>query len=275
VKLPANKQRELAKLLDATDLSAIISTATMIAGRLKFLQGLKFILFDSVAKGRLKERSQLHKILESNTWVFGEEFNLWASDRDLTTVLRAHKDKLDPSLVIDEPVKPIVRQRGIVDLMLSRAQRRHRANDIEHLVVELKAPRVKLGVTELNQIRDYAYAVAEDPRFHRVDGVRWHFWLISDEYDESVDRQVRGGPDRLRRLIHREDNISIGVKTWGEVLMDNEARLQFVTEKLEHHVDQGEALAFLMEKHREFLEGVIIDDEESEETSDGAAGEPN
>jgi Histidine kinase-, DNA gyrase B-, and HSP90-like ATPase len=173
LKLPRRKQKELAQLLDETDLSGIISAATLVADRLKFLQGLGVILFDYEAKDRLKERTQLHKILETNTWIFGEEFNLWASDRELTTVLKAHADKLDSDLVIDDPVKLVTRKRGIVDLMLSRAQKRHRANDYEHLVVELKAPKVKLTAKHLTQIKDYALAVARDPRFHRVDGVKW------------------------------------------------------------------------------------------------------
>jgi hypothetical protein len=81
----------------------------------------------------------------------------------LTTVLNVHKAKLDPDLVIDESVKLLIRKRGIVDLMLSRAQRRHRANDYEHLVIELKAPKVKLTAKELTQIKDYALSVANDP----------------------------------------------------------------------------------------------------------------
>jgi hypothetical protein len=261
LKLPKRKQKELAQLLDETDLSGIISAATLVADRLKFLQGLSVILFDYDAKDRLKERTQLHKILESNTWIFGEEFNLWASDRELTTVLKAHKEKLDPDLVIDEPVKLLIRKRGIVDLMLSRAQKRHRANDYEHLVVELKAPKVKLTAKELTQIKDYALSVARDARFHRVDGVRWHFWLISDEYDEFVASEIESGPDPLRRLINRGANFSIGIKTWGEILDENNARLQFVKEKLEHRADEGQALAFLQERHREFLEGVVIEEE--------------
>src|SRR5258708_991819 len=65
LKLPKRKQKELADLLDETDLSAIITAATMVADRLKFLHGLRIILFDHEAKDRLKERSQLHKILET------------------------------------------------------------------------------------------------------------------------------------------------------------------------------------------------------------------
>lgn len=268
LRLPKHKQKELAILLDETDLSAIISAATMVADRLKFLQGLRIILFDHEAKNRLKERSQLHKILETNTWIFGEEFNLWASDKELTTVLKTHKEKLDPDLMIDEPVKLLIRKRGIVDLMLSRVQKRHRADNYEHLVVELKAPKVKLTSKETTQIMDYALSVSGDPRYHRVNGVRWHFWLVSDEYDDYVQSMLEGGPDRERRLIHRTDKVSVGVKTWGEILDENNARLQFVKEALEHNADDGRALTFLEERHREFLEGVIIQDDD-EETPEG------
>jgi hypothetical protein len=66
--------------------------------------------------------------------------------------------------------------------------------------------------------------------------------------------------------------VTVGVKTWGEILEENNARLQFVKEKLEHHVDEGQALAFLQERHREFLEGVLIErgDDTSVESSDDA-----
>lgn len=262
LRLPKRKQKELAVLLDETDLSAIISAATMIADRLKFLHGLRIILFDHEAKERLKERSQLHKILETNTWIFGEEFNLWASDKELTTVLKTHKEKLDPQLIIDEPVKLLTRKRGIVDLMLARSQKRHRADDYEHLVVELKAPKVTLTSKELTQIKDYALSVSRDPRYHRVAGVRWHFWLVADKYDDFVQSEIASGPDPDRRLVNRGQNVSVGVKTWGEILDENNARLQFVKQALEHNADDGQALAFLEERHREFLEGVILQDDE-------------
>jgi hypothetical protein len=223
------------------------------------LHGLNIILFDYETKDRLKERAQLHKILEQNTWIFGEEYNLWASDKGLTRVLRIHKEKLDPNIVIDEPVKIISKTRGIVDLMLSRVQRRHRHDDIEHLVVELKAPRVNLTAEHMTQIEDYALAVEEDDRFKTVAGLKWHFWLISDSYNSQVAARIKNGPDPQRRLIQKGDRVQIGVKTWGEVSEENNARLQFIKEKLEHRVDDGQALAHLQEKHREFLEGVIVE----------------
>jgi EAL domain-containing protein (putative c-di-GMP-specific phosphodiesterase class I) len=142
----------MAALLEETTLSGIISAASEVADRLKFITGLEAILFDPDLKKRVKERSQLHKIIETKTWIFGEEYNLWVSDRSLTEILRHHRSKLDPTIVIDEPVKHVSQERGIVDLMLSRAQKKHRADDTEHLVIELKAPKAKLKAADLSQL---------------------------------------------------------------------------------------------------------------------------
>ena len=238
-------------LLDETNLSNIIGAAQLVADRLNFLEALKLVLFDKCTNKRLKERSQLHKILEQNTWIFGEEYNLWASDKDLTTVLRTHRDKLDANIVIDEPFTKPDGRRGIVDLMFSKVQRKHRADDIEHLVVELKSPKIVLSSKEINQIEDYAGAVSEDSRFHTIDGLRWHFWLVSDDYDQKVQRRIDMGPDPRRRLILKGDRLSVGILTWAEIIEDNQARLQYLKQDLEHKVDDGRALTYLREQHGE------------------------
>jgi hypothetical protein len=268
LKLPKRKQKELAALLDEASLTGIITAASVVADRLRFLAGLEAILFDHDLKKRLKERSQLHKIVEGYTWLFGEEYNLWVSDRSLTEVLRQHRDKLDPSIVIDEPVKHVTQERGILDLMFSRAQRKHRADDIEHLVIELKAPKIRLGLEELSQIEKYAVSVAKDDRFHTVKGLKWHFWLVSDSYDEMVEFRLSSSPEGTRGIVAKTGNMTIGVKTWAQIVEDNRARLQFFQQSLEHRIDKSEALAALQEKHRQFLEGVIVEESpDSEDTS--------
>jgi hypothetical protein len=139
-----------------------------------------------------------------------------------------------------------------------------RKDDIEHLVIELKAPKVKVTAEHLTQIEGYALAVEEDPRFNRVNGLRWHFWVVSDEFDSQVNARLKNGPDPQRRLIQKGERVSVGVKTWGEILEENNARLQFIKEKLEHKADEGQALAHLQEKHREFLEGVLVDEDDGD-----------
>ncbi|MDI6028349.1 ATP-binding protein [Corticibacterium sp. UT-5YL-CI-8] len=260
LELPARKQKELANLLQETTLSAIITAAKTVADRLKFISALESIVFDPETKGRLKERTQLHKILAENTWVFGEEYNLWVSDKDLRRVLEKHRDHLDPSIAIDEPVKVIGKARGIIDLMFSRSTRRHRANDIEHMIVELKAPKVKIGADEITQAKKYAIAVTSDERFSTVDGVRWHFWLVSNAYDDFAKHEIESGPDRERRLIARGPRHIVGIKTWGELIEENRARLQFFQEHLQHSADENTAIKYLQQKHSQFLEGVIVED---------------
>ena len=88
-----------------------------VADRLRFLNGIEAILFDADSKKRLKERSQLHRIVAQNCWLFGEEYNLSADDKSLTEVLRKHRKLLGDDAVIDEPVKHVSQERGIVDLM--------------------------------------------------------------------------------------------------------------------------------------------------------------
>jgi hypothetical protein len=206
-------------------------------------------------KEYVKERSQLHRILAQNTWVFGEEFNLSVDDQSLTEVLRKHKELLGEDVLIDRPVRHPSKQRGIIDLMLSRAIRRYRANELEHLVVELKAPKVVIGSKEVVQTENYAIAVANDERFRSIT-TRWTFWVISDDMDVYAQHRITDD----HGVISSKDNITIGIKTWSQVIEENKARLQFFQEKLEHQVDQGTALKYLQEKHQEILSGVITDE---------------
>ena len=108
------------------------------------------------------------------------------------------------------PVRHISQERGIVDLMLSRTLRRHRADEVEHLIVELKRPKVKIGHEEITQVENYAISVANDERFRLVNGVMWTFWAISDDVSEYATFRMDD-----RGVISSKDGISVGIKTWG------------------------------------------------------------
>ncbi len=266
LKLPKRKQEELAELLRDVSLSSIISAAKIVADRLRFLTGLDAVLFDTESKKRLKERSQLHRIIEQNCWLFGEEYNLSVDDKSLTEVLRKHRELLGDSIAIDEPVKHPSKERGIVDLMLSRSIRHHKADDLTHLVVELKAPKIKVDRKEITQIEEYARAVTEDERFRSV-GTTWMFWVISDDYGDHAEFRMKGSGNGNGK-IYESGNVSIWVKTWAQVLDENRARLQFFQERFEYEADKGASLQHLQEKYAHFLEGVLV-----EEGSEAPAGE--
>jgi hypothetical protein len=88
--------------------------------------------------------------------LFGEEFNLTVSDQSLTSVLRRHLDLRQVELLDDRPIVREDGSGGIVDLMLSRLLPQPRADQREHLIVELKRPNVKIGSNEVTQIKEYA-----------------------------------------------------------------------------------------------------------------------
>jgi len=266
LKLPQRKQEELAELLRDVSLSAIIGSAKVVADRLRFLIGLEAILFDAENKKRLKERSQLHRIIAQNCWLFGEEYHLSVDDKSLTEILRKHRKLLGDHTVVDEPVKHVSKERGIVDLVLSRAIRRHKADELVHLVVELKAPKVKIDRDEVNQIEDYARSVLKDERFKGVN-VKWVFWAISDDYgDVAAFRMQQPTPNGHQSTsnggkILEGPNFSIWVKTWSQVLEENRGRMQFFKEKLEYEADKGAALEHLRDRYAQFLKGVLVEED--------------
>ncbi|KWE58590.1 hypothetical protein WL76_06620 [Burkholderia ubonensis] len=260
LRLPKRQQEELAQLLRNTSLSSIIGAAKVVSDRLKFLSGLEAVLFDPEPKKRLKERTQLHRIIADNCWLFGEEFALSVDDQSLTTALLEHKKLLGSEVVIDEPVKHISQMRGIIDLMLSRATKQHRANQLTHLVVELKAPKVKIGSDEVTQIQGYAFSVMSDPRFDKV-GVTWNFWVISDTLDRYTEHLVQDETG----VILSKPNVNIYAKTWAQVLDENRARLKFFQDHLNVQVDREASLQYLQERYAAYLEGVF------EESNDDTA----
>src|SRR5205807_6484156 len=98
-------------------------------------------------------------------------------------------------------------------------------------------------------------------------------WVVSNGLTDYARRMIQGGPDRNRRLVFKEDNIAVGVKTWCEIIEENRARLQFFQEHLQYIADESTALRYLQERHKRFLEGVI-EEPPIEEDIDGAASEP-
>lgn len=257
VDLPKREQDDLAKLLEQTTLSSIIGAAKVVTDRLNFLRGLYQITYDYDETGRIKERTQLHRILALNPWVFGEEFAISTDDRDLTAVLKSHKKFLDDDVVIDDPVKHVDQKKGVIDLMLSRLLRRHRANEVEHLVVELKRPGVPVGLAEINQISKYAASIEKDGRFAVREGVIWRYWVISDTLDDmgkwETEKDQTG-----RGLIRDTPKSKIYIRTWDQLIEENKAKYQFIQERLNFSANDERAMRYLRSEYSALLDGVAV-----------------
>ncbi|TMR99009.1 type I restriction enzyme HsdR N-terminal domain-containing protein [Nonomuraea basaltis] len=247
-RLPQSEQEELKRILQRTSLSEGIKATGQVSDRLDFLAALKKLVFEPEISQTVKERSELHKILEQETWIFGDAYALMVSDQSLDTVLIRHLEELGrvPDNGRLNPVRREDGRKGIVDLLMGRA---HRGNSgREHLVVELKAPKVRIGQTEVAQIKSYAEAIVSDPQF-RDARVSWDFWVVSTEMDEIVRRDAKA-PNRPPGCIAEwEGGVRIWARTWCEIIDDCEDRLHFYRDRVNHDPATEHAVEYLRRVH--------------------------
>ena len=251
--LPKEHQDDLADLLQKTSLPAIISSAKLVANRLDFLRGLEMLLFDKDSKQQLLERDQLHQVLAKETWVFGEQFHLTNNEETLNEVLETYLHKLGKRVDDDTPVVREGGSTGRIDLMLARSVPQPRAEEREHLVVELKRPSKKICTEVLGQVKSYAIAVAQDERFKDTK-TKWVFWAVSNEMTDEARRESRqrGRPEGLV-YDDEELRVTVWAKTWGHIIQDCKARLNFFRQKLDYEADRASALNYLKKAHEKYI----------------------
>lgn len=264
--LTRHEKEELGLLLNRTSLTSLIRTSTEVTDRLDFLRALEILLFDTEAKKVTRERDQLHKILENEAWVFGEEYSLMVSERGLSEVLRKHLS----ILMVPEPEDTSVRIQngkiGRVDLMLSKTtvwvQKPH------HLVVELKRPNVRLGMLEFGQLVKYATTVMGDERFRSTEA-NWDFWLIGNSLDDALrglTQQPHLPPGQAGAV---GSNARLWVREWSEVIQECKQRLHFYRDRLDYQSTDEHALEYLVRKHADATPTLLLpeDDPRPEEAT--------
>ena len=124
--------------------------------RLGFIESLKQIAYRNF--NNIKERAHLHKILEREAWIFGEQFNLTHSDKSFNTIIGSIRNKIES--FVQEDVEGNDR---IPDLFFTT---KHFIGDKPHaLIVELKRPSCTIGKKEIQQIKDYYDIVRNNTEF--------------------------------------------------------------------------------------------------------------
>jgi hypothetical protein len=272
LELPQDRLDELSGLLDRTPLASMIALSREVANRLDFIRGLDELVNNPTMKKNLKERSQLHKILADETWIFGEEYSLAVNDESLKSVLLHHINILGRDHMAEDvgPVTDLEGHQRIVDLMLSRSLPQNR-NRREHLVIELKRPSVNVSDDEANQIRKYATAVAGDQRFKAVEA-EWDFIVVSGDVTGSPAIE-RESDNRPFGQIMNAKGIRVWALTWGEVIDEALHRLKFAKEHLDYEPDNDQAFAYLRTTHDKYLPPQ--NDAEPDDSTKGEASVPD
>lgn len=271
--LKKEEQDALAELLNVTSLSNIIRSAKTVANRLDFLKALENLIFDRETKKRLRERDQLHKILENESWLFDEEFALSGSEKTLEEVLQLHLGQVrDPGDL--DPVEREGGQQGRVDLMFSRMVT-PRNDERDHLVVELKRPSQPINSKILTQVESYALAVANDPRFLKAK-TRWRFVVVANEMDGHARRKATQ-KHRPPGLVFDDGelNIEVWAFEWTEIIAKARARLHFINESLRYEAGRETAREYLASAHARFIPDLaVLGDDEPSPANNGGSGRP-
>ena len=228
------------------------------------------IVFDAEAQKATTERRQLHKILERESWLFGDEWTLTASDETLRRVLVKHLAHLGEQVEYSD-VMPVSQAGGAVlipDLVLSASASSY-SKSREYLVVELKRPSVTLGKPELDQIEAYANAITDDIQFNQLD-VTWTFWLIGKDYNTYIERKLQT-PGHPRGCALIAPKYRVFVRSWAEVLGDAEHRHQYLKDALAATSDEDAGLDYLNRVHQDLIPDVFkrpASSEEAQATAD-------
>jgi hypothetical protein len=280
--LPKQKQDELAMLLEKTSLSAIISASKIVSDRLEFIQGLRSMLFEAPYKPELLERKQLQRLVAANTWLFGEEYFLMNDDESLLSVLRSLLGT--KGYQIDDGTVDLVSEvefegggTGVVDLALTSVKNaqvqdeeatpgavigktvaRSSGQPMHNLVIELKRPTQKITPKVIQELRDYAFAIAKDERFSGMPA-RWTFWALSNQLTEQAQEQAsqRNMPPGVvyqsEPKSGRSFEYTIIAKAWGEVLDQAAQRLEFFRSKLVYSPSFSQGREFLRATYSDFI----------------------
>jgi hypothetical protein len=147
---------------------------TQAKRRLEFLDGL-----DRLATDPKTSEAQMHKALATNLWVFGPEYSLMASNRQLRSIV---EDYIGSKYVGEDAAnRP--------DLFL--------AGNVfkRHLLVEFKKPTLKVGRPAESQAKEYA-----DTLTSRL-GVSFDIMIIGGEVETKLVHEYDG--ERTKFLSYR------------------------------------------------------------------------
>ncbi len=239
--LPSDGIEKFHSLLEKTDLSDVIYFASQVSEKLEFLDFLHELIYGNISK-LLNERSQLHKIVENELWLFGEHYNgipkLW-SDRKIGNILNEiRKDFLNYEPTIEDENLILNHDSNINDItdLFFYNEKITDNEEREIMIVELKAPRCSISQKELNQIDRYAFTIEEHSGLPS-EKVRYKLLLISSRLTKfaksQLDSRRATTPDQPFLYDKKTaKKIEVYVMEWSELIELNKRKLGYLSSKL-------------------------------------------
>lgn len=234
--LSSEERASLAKVLKKTNFSKIVKTIKLIEQRYEKVEILRTLVFDLIKF--TNERDHIQEIIEDNYWLFGEQYNLVSADVTFETALIEYRNLIDGKNSKNNIKISSTQKNRRPDIFLCRKRilpnSKYDHSEIEeNLIVELKAPSVKITKTEYRQVIDYLDEIIKEPRFNS-ETRKWKFFLISCEIDDDVLHLKKAFEDKGKiHLIHQIDKYEFYVMTWDDVFRSFDIKHRYLLDKLE------------------------------------------
>jgi len=231
---------KFSNLLEITEMENIIEFSDKVARKLVELDFLEKLVYSEISKN-VKERKELHKFLEKMLWIFGEEYsestrllsdkNLEKNLNELRNALFQYKASKADNNIIDIKDKNV---KSITDLFMY-SERILDYKKREVLIVELKAPKVKISPKELGQVMKYAREIEKIGFF--PDQINYKILLISSEINGDAKFDIEGrqkDQDNPYFYFKNEsNNIEVWVMKWSDLLENVKRKLKYMANILE------------------------------------------
>lgn len=221
---------ELHEVLKYTSLNNITKTIKLLQDRLKVINELKKLVFDSKMYNT-KEVPHLQTIVENHYWIFGEQYNLVvAEDSNFDKALRGlilRTTGIEENVKIDHEDK-----NKQMDIYMIRQNRTGKV--LENVVVELKRPSVSLGESELSQVKRYMRLIAKDDRFN-ASKTKWSFYLVGNKFskDEYIEMELGNNKDKgEEHLVFKNGNQKLFVLKWSDIFDEFNIKHNYLMDKL-------------------------------------------
>jgi len=230
------EREQFLRVLQRSRLSNVIRTIALIEDRFKAVAQLEKLVYDEETYAN--ERDHLQKLIESNYWLFGEEYELVTADKGFAKAMRNFIYRTTGETETDDFDHPNKLRR--MDIFATQVVSGF--DRISCLVVELKSPSVDLGSEEFLKLDQYRQTVLADARW-KNDRLHWQFMLVGKERKDDPlinsmleTAKVHGETSLVSHL--ESGRVKTYVKRWSEILTDFTLRHNFLLEKLELERDE-------------------------------------
>lgn len=249
-KLSNDDVERFKNVLEHTALTSIIKLSSEVTNRLLFLEILHELVYGDISR-RLKERSQLHKLLEPHGWLFGPRFHLATSDESFRKVVQKHRGIAGLEAIDKKQLLHVDDMSKIPDLFFYALREYPTKPKNHHLLVEIKAPSVPIGTKERDQIRKYANVILKSSEFDK-SSTRWDLFIVSSKVSDEIsfDRQQK---DKDYGCLWEWDYMTVWAFEWSEIITRAKEEMQLVRNHLKLKTDELSISDYLRKNFPEIL----------------------